>query len=112
MLSLQARTMVVIGGSRGFGRQLWRPASEWRRVLAVARGEGRLATIARELPGSETPVARRDRRSRARKSVRRAQARYPRCRACAFPPAAPLHEQNWHEFAVNWRATSRSPFIS
>jgi NAD(P)-dependent dehydrogenase (short-subunit alcohol dehydrogenase family) len=22
----------------------------------------------------------------------------------AFPPAAPLHEQSWHEFAVNWES--------
>src|SRR5262249_22812769 len=30
--------------------------------------------------------------------------------AGASPPAAPLHEQNWHEFAVNWESDVKIAF--
>src|SRR5262245_50038238 len=55
MLSLAGKTMVVIGGSRGVGRQIVEAGiRNGARVLAVARGEGRLARLAREVPGTET----------------------------------------------------------
>src|SRR5712664_3648610 len=55
MLSLTGKTMVVIGGSRGVGRQIVEAGiRNGARVLAVARGEGRLARFAREVPGTET----------------------------------------------------------
>jgi len=30
--------------------------------------------------------------------------------AGAFPPAAPLHEQSWHEFSVNWEVDVKVAF--
>src|SRR5258707_11355519 len=55
MLSLTGKTMVVIGGSRGVGRQIVEAGiRNGARVLAVARGEDRLARLAREGPGTET----------------------------------------------------------
>src|SRR5262245_874571 len=55
VLSLTGKTMVVIGGSRGVGRQIVEAGiRNGARVLAVARGEGRLARLAKEVPGIET----------------------------------------------------------
>src|SRR5262245_24065965 len=54
MHSLASKTMVVIGGSRGVGRQIVEAGiRNSARVLAVARDEGRLARVAREAPGTE-----------------------------------------------------------
>src|SRR5260370_23224558 len=51
MLSLTGKTMVVIGGSRGVGRQIVEAGiRNGARVLAVARGEDRLARMGREGP--------------------------------------------------------------
>src|SRR5258705_9385755 len=55
MLSLTGKTMVVIGGSRGVGRQIVEAGiRNGARVLAGARGGGRLARLARGGPGTET----------------------------------------------------------
>jgi len=110
MLSLTGKTMVVIGGSRGVGRQIVEAGiRNGARVLAVARGEGRLA----RLPGrfrARDSVARRDRRAAPAKVVRRAQARL----SSLSPPARfrPPHPswQNWHEFAVNWESDVKIAF--
>jgi NAD(P)-dependent dehydrogenase (short-subunit alcohol dehydrogenase family) len=54
MLSLSGKNVVVIGGSRGVGRQVVEAAvRDGARVLAVARQEEPLQQLARELPDTE-----------------------------------------------------------
>jgi NAD(P)-dependent dehydrogenase (short-subunit alcohol dehydrogenase family) len=54
MSSLAGKKVVVIGGSRAVGRQIARAtARNTARVLAVAREEGPLRPLAKEVPGLE-----------------------------------------------------------
>ena len=54
MLPLTGKNVVVIGGSRGVGRQVVQSTiRNGARVLAVARQEGPLRQLAEEVPGTE-----------------------------------------------------------
>src|SRR5262245_18351156 len=111
MLSLAGKTMVVIGGSRGVGRQIVEAGiRNGARVLAVARGEGRLARLARELPGTETLSLDATDEAAPAKVFGVLKPDILVVAAGAFPPAAPLHEQNWQEFAVNWESDVKIAF--
>jgi NAD(P)-dependent dehydrogenase (short-subunit alcohol dehydrogenase family) len=111
MLSLAGKTMVVIGGSRGVGRQIVETAvSGGARVLAVARQERALRRLAEQLPGVETlslDATDADAAARVFDAVR---LDVLVVAAGARPPAAPLHEQSWEEFAVNWETDVRIAF--
>jgi len=111
MLPLTGRNVVVIGGSRGVGRQVVAAAhGNGARVLAVARREEPLRQLTREVPGVQ--VLRLD------ASDEGAPARVfdllkPDIlvlSAGAFPPAAPLHQLSWQEFARNWESDVRIAF--
>src|SRR6516225_6392126 len=55
MQSLTGKTMVVIGGSRGVGRQIVEAGHRnGARVLAVARDQSRLAQLTKDIPDVET----------------------------------------------------------
>src|SRR5215467_1357267 len=111
MLSLAGKTMVVIGGSRGVGRQIVEAGiRNGARVLAVARDEGRLARLAREVPGTETLLLDARDEAAPAKVFGVLKPDILVVAAGAFPPAAPLHEQNWHEFAVNWESDVKIAF--
>jgi len=54
MLPLAGKTMVVIGGSRGVGRQIVQAGiRDGARMLAVARQEEPLRQLAKEFAGTE-----------------------------------------------------------
>src|SRR5262249_34743962 len=86
------------------GGRLWRGAGSGRgaRVLGVAGGEGRLACWGGEFPATETlsPDATDEAAPAKVFGVLTPDLLF--VAAGGFPPAAPLHEQNWQEFAVNW----------
>lgn len=103
MLSLRDKNMVVIGGSRGVGRRIVEAGvREGARVLAVARQEESLRQLAREVPGTEVlPLDAKEEGTPAKVF----DALLPDILVVgggASPPFAPLHEQSWQEFAVNW----------
>ena len=103
MISLRDKNMVVIGGSRGVGRRIVEAGvREGAHVLAVARHEASLRQLAQEVPGTQTlALDARDEGAHARVF----DALLPDVLVVgggAFPPSAPLHEQSWQEFAVNW----------
>src|SRR6516225_5006838 len=111
MLPLTGKNMVVIGGSRGVGRRIVESAiRNGARVLAVARQEPPLRQLAEEVVGAE--VLSLDARDESAPS-RVFDLLHPDvlvlC-AGAFPPAAPLHEQSWREFAVNWETDVKIAF--
>jgi len=111
MHSLASKTMVVIGGSRGVGRQIVEAGiRNSARVLAVARDEGRLARVAREVPGTETLSLDATDEAAPAKVFGVLKPDILVVAAGAFPPTAPLHKQNWHEFAVNWESDVKIAF--
>src|SRR6266853_3001247 len=103
MLALTGKNMVVIGGSRGVGRRIVEAGiGNGARVLAVARQEAPLRRLAQEVPGAE--VLSLDATDEGAPSTAFDVLEPDILVLCAgaFPPAAPLHQQSWQEFAVNW----------
>src|SRR5262249_7450555 len=111
MLSLTGKNVVVIGGSRGVGRRIVEAAAgKGARVLAVGRQQSPPHQLAGEAAGTRGP------------SLDATDAGAPAkvfdvllpdvlvlCGG-AFPPVAPLHEQSWQQFAVNWEADVKLAF--
>jgi RNA polymerase sigma-70 factor (ECF subfamily) len=111
MLSLTGKTMVVIGGSRGVGRRIAEAGvRNGARVLAVARQEASLRQLAREVPGVEVLSLDAADEGAASKVFDVLPPDILVLCAGAFPPAAPIHEQTWREFAVNWETDVKIAF--
>ena len=111
MLSLTGKTMVVIGGSRGVGRRIVEAGvRNGARVLAVARQEGPLRQLAREVPGVEVLSLDATDEGAPSKVFDVLPPDILVLCAGAFPPAAPIHEQTWREFAVNWETDVKIAF--
>jgi NAD(P)-dependent dehydrogenase (short-subunit alcohol dehydrogenase family) len=111
MLTLTDRNMVVIGGSRGVGRRIAEAGvRNGARVLAVARQEGPLRQLAQEVSGTEVlSLDATDEGAPAKVFDVLRPDLLVLC-AGAFPPAAPLHEQSWQQFAVNWETDVKIAF--
>jgi NAD(P)-dependent dehydrogenase (short-subunit alcohol dehydrogenase family) len=111
MLPLAGKNVVVIGGSRGVGRCIVEAAHHGgARVLAAARQETPLQKLARELPGVEILSIDATHESSPSGVFDLLQPDVLVLCAGAFPPAAPLHEQSWQQFAVNWEADVKIAF--
>jgi len=111
MLPLTHKSVIVIGGSRGVGRQVVETAvRNGARVLAVARQERPLRQLADEVPGTEIlPLDAADEDAPAKVFGVVTPDILVVC-AGAFPPAAPLHKLSWQEFALNWNADVKIAF--
>jgi len=111
MLTLAGRNVVVIGGSRGIGRQIVEAAARnGARVLAVARQDGPLWQLAQEVPGTKVLSLDATDEGAPFKVFAILQPDVLVIGAGAFPPAAPLHRQSWQEFAVNWETDVKIAF--
>jgi NAD(P)-dependent dehydrogenase (short-subunit alcohol dehydrogenase family) len=111
MLSLRDRNMVVIGGSRGVGRRIVEAGiRNGAHVLAVARQEAPLQQLAREISGVEVLALDATEEGAPAKVFAALQPDILVLGGGAFPPAAPLHEQCWQEFAVNWESDVKIAF--
>jgi NAD(P)-dependent dehydrogenase (short-subunit alcohol dehydrogenase family) len=103
MLSLIGKSVVVIGGSRGVGRRIVEASvRNGADVLAVARQEGPLRKLAQEVPGTKVQSLDATAEGAPSKVFEVVRPDVLVLCAGAFPPAAPIHEQSWKEFAVNW----------
>jgi NAD(P)-dependent dehydrogenase (short-subunit alcohol dehydrogenase family) len=111
MHSLTDKNIVVIGGSRGVGRQIVESAMRsGARVLAVARQQDALEQLASDLPGTEIlPLDATDETAPAKVFQTLRPDVLVICGG-AFPPVAPLHEQTWSQFAVNWETDVKIAF--
>ncbi len=111
MLTLTGKNVVVIGGSRGVGRQIVEAASRnGARVLAVARQSSSLQQLAQAVPGTAVlALDATDEGSPSRVFATLQPDLLVLC-AGAFPPAAPIHEQTWAEFAINWETDVKIAF--
>lgn len=111
MLPLEAKNVVVIGASRGIGRRIVeKAASQGARVLAVARGEEALRQLSHEVVGVEILALDATDESAPAKVFGLVQPDVLVLCGGAFPPATPLHEQNWTEFTVNWQVDVKMAF--
>jgi len=111
MASLTGKTMAVIGGSRGVGLQIVEEAHRnGARVLAVARDEARLGQVVQEVPGVETLALNAADETAPAKVFGRLRPDILVVSAGAVPSAAPLHEQSWQQFSVNWEADVKIAF--
>ncbi len=111
MRPLTGKTMVVIGGSRGVGRRIVEAAHDnGARLLAVARGEGRLGQLARDVPGTDILALDAADEGAPAKVFGVLEPDILVVCAGAFPPAAPLHQQSWQEFSANWEADVKIAF--
>jgi NAD(P)-dependent dehydrogenase (short-subunit alcohol dehydrogenase family) len=111
MLPLTGKNMVVIGGSRGVGRRIVEAAiRNGARVLAVARQEGALRQLAQEVSDAEVLSLDATDKGAPAKVFDVLRPDILVLCAGAFPPAAPLHEQSWQEFAVNWETDVKITF--
>ena len=111
MLPLIGKNVVVIGGSRGVGRRVVEAAiGGGARVLAVARQEERLRQLAREVQCVEVLALDATEESAPSRVFDVLRPDVLVVTAGAFPPAAPLHEQSWREFSVNWEVDVKVAF--
>ena len=111
MYPLSEKKMVVIGGSRGVGRRIVEAGiRNGARVLAVARQEGALRQLAEEVPGAAILSLDATSEDTPRKVFDILEPDVLVLCAGAIPPAAPLHQQNWNEFAVNWETDVKIAF--
>jgi NAD(P)-dependent dehydrogenase (short-subunit alcohol dehydrogenase family) len=112
MLSLTGKNVVVIGGSGGVGRQIVEGAiRNGARVLAVARREAALRQLAKDVSGVD--VLSLDATDEGAPSQVFEVLQPDILVVCAgvIPPAAPLHEQSWREFAGNWETDVKIAFL-
>ena len=79
-------------------------------VLAVAREEAPLRQLAQEVSGTEVLALDATEEGAASKVFDVLQPDILVVGGGAFPPAAPLHEQSWQEFAVNWESDVKIAF--
>src|SRR5262245_30413296 len=111
MLSLTGKNFVVIGGSRSVGRRIVEAGiRNGARVLAVARREVPLQQLAQEVPGTKVLSLDATDEHAPSKVFDVVQPDILVLCAGAFPPTAPLHEQSWQEFAVNWETDVKIAF--
>jgi NAD(P)-dependent dehydrogenase (short-subunit alcohol dehydrogenase family) len=111
MPQLSGKNMVVVGGSGGVGRCIVAfGVREGARVLAVARNEMPLRRLVAEVNGAEAMAIDATEEGAPAKVFDTLRPDILVVSAGAFPPAGPLHEQTWEEFAVNWQSDVKIAF--
>jgi NAD(P)-dependent dehydrogenase (short-subunit alcohol dehydrogenase family) len=111
MPSLTGKNLVVIGGSGSVGRRIVEAAARHgARVLAVARQEDALRRLADEVAGTEILSLDATEESAPARVFDALKPDILVVSGGAFPPVAPLHEQSWQEFAVNWEVDVKIAF--
>jgi NAD(P)-dependent dehydrogenase (short-subunit alcohol dehydrogenase family) len=111
MTKLSGKNVIVLGATGNVGATIARRvAAEGARTLAVARGRSALDRLAKEVPGLEVlPV---DASGEHAPTVVFGAMAPDVLVVCggARPPALPLHEMTWSQFAVNWESDVKMSF--
>lgn len=106
------KRVVVLGASRGIGREIVRRASaDGAEVLAVARDGRGLAELAKSTPGVDTLAM--DAATEAAPQQVFGKMRPDLLVICggATPPVRPIPELTWAEFSVNWEVDAKMAFL-
>jgi hypothetical protein len=111
MKSLEGKTALVTGGSRGFGRDIVSAlAGEGATVWALARDAGPLDRLKRDIPGVQTLVADVSDPQTAPEALRAIRPDLLVLNAGAMPTMGPVHEQSWQQFSRNWNTDVHMTF--
>jgi NAD(P)-dependent dehydrogenase (short-subunit alcohol dehydrogenase family) len=109
--STSRRVAIVAGASRGLGRGVAEAlASRGMRVLALARSEALLGSLARETPGVVPVVGDVTDAGLAERMLREEAPDLVVLCAGAKPVLAALHEQTWETFQTNWNVDAKATF--
>jgi NAD(P)-dependent dehydrogenase (short-subunit alcohol dehydrogenase family) len=109
---LRGKRVVVLGASRGVGREIVQHASaDGAQVLAVARQGGDLAALAKSTPGIETLTLDAATEVAPPKVFRKGRPDLLVICGGATPPARPMSELTWAEFGVNWEVDAKMAFL-
>jgi NAD(P)-dependent dehydrogenase (short-subunit alcohol dehydrogenase family) len=112
MGSLQGQKVVVIGGSRGVGRSIVEVAlGEGATVLAVARGAAALKQLSWEKPGVKTLAVDATQETAPEAVFDALEPDVLVICAGALAPSAPIQEQSWEDFSVNWEMDVKASFL-
>lgn len=110
--TLKGKNVVVLGASRGVGREIVRRAyAENARVLAVARGRESLEQLARELPNLQTLALDAASDEAPRRVFEALRPDVLVICGGATPATAPMQELSWSEFTANWESDVRMSFV-
>jgi len=112
MATLKGRKIVVLGASRGVGREIVRRGSvDGAHVLAVARGRESLDELVRGTAGVETLQL--DAATEEAPSRVFGKMRPDVLVVCggAPPSTSPIHELTWEQFEANWQTDVKMSFL-
>lgn len=110
--ALQGKRVVVLGASRGVGREIVRRAlAKGAQVLAVARQERGLAELAQSTRGVETLALNAATEGAPQKVFQKAMPDILVVCGGATPPVQPIPELTWAEFGVNWDVDAKMAFL-
>jgi NAD(P)-dependent dehydrogenase (short-subunit alcohol dehydrogenase family) len=110
--SLEGKTVIVTGGSRGLGRGAVEALVRKKaRVVVVARDRDRLAALAREVPGVETIAADASDEVAAGRIQEEVQPDLLVLCAGVGPLLRPLHLHTWETFSLNWQVDAKMAFV-
>lgn len=111
LTGLAGRTALVVGAGRGLGRGVARAlAGAGATVVAVARTEDQLRTLAEEVPGLQVEVADAAGEGVAATLLTRHRPGLLVLVAGRSPSLGPLHRLSWEEFSAPWHADVRIAF--
>ena len=111
MHSLSGKNMIVIGGTGGVGRRVVEAGvRDGAQVLAVARREAPLRKLAHEIPGVRIFTVDATDEDAPCKTFGVLEPDIIVIAGGVTPPTAPLHEQSWEQFAINWEADVKIAF--
>jgi NAD(P)-dependent dehydrogenase (short-subunit alcohol dehydrogenase family) len=109
--SSEAHTVVVVGGSGGFGRGIVQAlAAKTTRVVALARDVGRLEAVASEA-GVEHITGDATEETTAARILQEWRPDLVVLCAGARPLLRPLHLHTWETFALNWEVDTKATFV-
>lgn len=110
---LKGKRIVVLGASRGVGREIVRRISEdgAAEVLAVARGRKALERLASELPDVRTLAVDATTENAPQEVFGAMRPDVLVICGGATPATAPLQDLSWKEFSANWDTDVRMSFL-
>lgn len=110
--SVNQKVVIVTGGSRGLGRGVVEAfAGLGARVVALAREEAALSTLASQVPGVIPISGDAADEATAERLLRGYNPDVLVLCAGAAPVLSPVHEQTWEQFSTNWHVDTKSAFV-